>query len=99
MKKGDMVVVPLVLHNLDETKFDDTLTIDFQRSRKPAHVAFGGNAHRCLGAMLARTELQIVLEEWMARIPEFEVRPDAKLKINTRVTWVITSLPLVWNPA
>ena len=73
MKQGDMVVAPLILDNLDEAKFEDPMTIDFRRSRKPAHVTFGGAPHRCLGAMLARTEVQIVLQEWLQRIPEFDL--------------------------
>lgn len=99
MKTGDMVVAPLSLFNLDKERFADPLRIDFERPRKPAHIAFGGNAHRCLGAMLARTELQIVLEEWLARIPDFEIRPGTVLKTQTRVTWVLQALPLVWTPA
>jgi cytochrome P450 len=35
------------------------------------HWGFGGGVHRCLGSHLARAELRLVLEEWLARIPEF----------------------------
>jgi cytochrome P450 len=96
MRAGDMVVAPLALHNLDEATFADPLTIDFRRPRKPPHVTFGGQAHRCLGAMLARTELQIFLQEWLTRIPEFSIAPDAEIPVRTRVTAVITRLPLEW---
>lgn len=99
MKKGDMVVAPLVLHNLDEAKFPDPLAFDFQRPRKPAHITFGGPSHRCLGAMLARTELKIFLEEFLTRIPDFEIVPGADLTTTTRVTWIMDALPLRWSAA
>ena len=45
------------------------------------HAAFGLGIHRCLGSNLARMELTVALEEWMARFPDFELAdPDA-------VTW------------
>ena len=97
IRKGDMVVAPLVLFNLDEDQFADPLKVDFERPRRPAHVTFGGQAHRCLGAMLARTELAIFIEEWLARIPDFEIRPGAQLSTRTRVTAVLAELPLVWK--
>ena len=45
------------------------------------HVAFGVGIHRCAGSNLARMELRIAIEEWMARIPEFCVADGAV------VTW------------
>ena len=99
MKKGDMVVGPVFLHNLDEATFPGALEADFHRPRKPPHITFGGQAHRCLGAMLARTELQIFLEEWLTRIPDYDIKPGVELKSRTRVTSVMPSLPLVWDVA
>jgi cytochrome P450 len=37
------------------------------------HAAFGLGRHRCLGSNLARMELRVALEEWLARYPEFEL--------------------------
>ena len=45
------------------------------------HAAFGLGIHRCLGSNLARMELRVALEEWMARYPEFELVDPAA------VTW------------
>jgi len=96
MREGDMIAVPLVLHNVDEEKFADPFRVDFSRSQKTSNVAFGGKVHRCLGALLARTELKVFLEEWLNRIPEFEIDPAAQPKISTRVTTINQHLPLVW---
>lgn len=98
MRAGDMVVAPLILHNLDEAAFEDPLRIDFKRRRPPHHQSFGGKAHSCLGAMLARTELQVFLQEWLTRMPACRVPAGIELRARTRVTVVLESLPLEWDP-
>ncbi len=45
------------------------------------HVAFGSGIHRCAGSNLARMELRVALEEWLARIPDFRLAEGAE------VTW------------
>ncbi len=52
----------------------DEFVIDRARNR---HAAFGLGIHRCLGSNLARLELRVALEEWMRRVPDFELAdPD-----------------------
>ena len=97
MRAGDMVVAPLILHNLDEAVFGSPLDIAWRRRRPPNHLSFGGEAHRCLGAMLARTELQVFLQEWLTRMPAYRIQPGFQLRARTRVTVVLESLPLVWD--
>ena len=54
------------------TPFDrpDEVVIDRLENR---HAAFGLGIHRCLGSNLARLELRVAIEEFLARIPEFEL--------------------------
>jgi cytochrome P450 len=96
LKAGEMISCPTPLSNLDAEKFPDPLTVDFKR-KIAAHATFGGGTHRCMGAMLARTELKIFLEEWLKRIPDFRVKPGAVIEATTDVTSVIPSLPLEWD--
>ncbi len=98
MKVGDMVAAPTPLAGLDARKFHDPETVDFNRAR-PMHATFGGGAHRCLGAMLARAELRVFLEEWLKRIPDFQVKPGAAIHVSARSVATLTSLPLVWANA
>ncbi|MBK5264217.1 MAG: cytochrome P450 [Alphaproteobacteria bacterium] len=94
---GDMVVVPTMLGNLDEEIFDEPLTVDFQRQIK-SHYTFGAGPHRCIGSNLARAELKIFLEEWLSRIPDFAVCPNAMIEVNKRVVATMSALPLCWTP-
>jgi cytochrome P450 len=41
------------------------------------HWGFGGGPHRCLGSHLARMELTLIVEEWLKRVPDFELAGDA----------------------
>ena len=71
----DWVLLPFPAANRDPEAFDraDEFVIDRQRNR---HVAFGLGIHRCLGSNLARLELTVAVEEWMKRIPDFELADD-----------------------
>ncbi len=76
ISKGDKVYLPFGAGNRDPAKFDrpDEVIIDRTENR---HFAFGIGIHRCLGSNLARMELKVALEEWLARFPKFELATDA----------------------
>jgi cytochrome P450 len=95
LKAGDRILLSTVLHNLDGERFAEPMTIDFERGRI-AHLTFGSGAHACLGAYLARTELGIFLEEWLERIPEFEIAPGAEPKSSSGGVDAVDELPLRW---
>lgn len=68
--KGDKVVLWYYSGNRDETVFDDPCAFDITRDPNP-HVAFGGpGPHFCLGAHLARLELEVAFRELFARFPD-----------------------------
>jgi len=96
LRKGDMMLCPTSLGGLDASRFHDPLTVDFHRPRQ-LHLSFGGAAHRCMGSMLARTELKIFLEEWLARIPHFRIAPDEHAVTKARQIATVTHLPLEWE--
>jgi cytochrome P450 len=98
-RKGDQVQLPNTLAGLDERRFDDPLTVDFRRERPIKHAAFGNGPHTCPGAILARRELKVFLEEWLKRIPEFEIEPGAQPQFAVGMVNTVTSLPLVWPVA
>jgi hypothetical protein len=80
MKKDDWVLLGFPAANRDPDVFEnaDTFIIDRAINR---HAAFGLGIHRCVGSNLARMELRVAIEEFIARYPRFELSdPDA-------VTW------------
>jgi cytochrome P450 len=77
MKQDEWVLLPFPAANRDPALFDraDEVVIDRLENR---HAAFGLGIHRCLGSNLARLELRVAVEEFLARFPEFELAdPDA----------------------
>ena len=79
MKAGDKVLMNFPGANRDPGTFDDADVVHLDRAVN-RHVAFGSGIHRCAGSNLARMELRVALEEWLARIPEFRLAGDG-------VTW------------
>lgn len=70
---GDKVLVFFNSANRDERVFDNPDTFYIGRRPNP-HVAFGaGGPHFCLGAHLARLEIQVLFEELFQRVPEIRV--------------------------
>ncbi|NLR72779.1 cytochrome P450 [Novosphingobium sp. ERN07] len=76
-KKDEMIMVPNNLSGIDERVWDDPLEVDFDREVKPGdHNTFGNGPHKCVGAPLARAEIQVFLEEFVGRMPMFRLDPD-----------------------
>ena len=75
MKRDDWVLLPFPAANRDPRQFEhaESFVIDRQVNR---HAAFGLGIHRCLGSNLARLELRVAIEEFVARFTEFELAGD-----------------------
>lgn len=77
MKKGDKMLLHWHTINLDEDIFENPLKFDIERATKMElhreHRAFGIGQHFCLGAHLARIELQLMFNEIIPRLrnPQF----------------------------
>jgi cytochrome P450 len=95
LKKGEMVAIPSPFYNLDPEVYADPLTVDWDRPIKGL-CTFGHGVHRCPGAVLGRSELIIVLEEWLSRIPEFEVAAGTEVPVQGGIVAKVLSLPLTW---
>ncbi|MEW2400814.1 cytochrome P450 [Streptomyces sp. NPDC046862] len=72
LPSGTTVFCLLSAANRDERAFPDPNALDLTRSPNP-HLTFGGGIHSCLGQSLARTELQVVLEVLLRRLPNLEL--------------------------
>lgn len=96
LKKGDHILPPNLLAGVDERANPDPLTVDFER-KGGTHASFGNGPHACPGAGLARREIAVFLEEWLARIPEFQIKPGTKPVLATGQVNGILELHLAWR--
>ncbi len=81
IRKGDKLVLWYTSANYDEAVFRDPFTLDLAREPNP-HVSFGTGRHVCLGAALARLEVRVFLEEFLARVPAYRVGSPDRLRSN-----------------
>ncbi|MGH9115107.1 MAG: cytochrome P450 [Acidimicrobiales bacterium] len=79
-REGDWLLLPFPSANRDPAVFQDPDVVQLDRANN-RHAAFGLGIHRCLGSNLARMELRVALEEWLARYPEFDLADPSA------VTW------------
>jgi cytochrome P450 len=80
MKQEDWVLLPFPAANRDETQFENANEVDIDRTEN-RHAAFGLGIHRCIGSNLARAELNVAVEVFLERFPDFE------LNTAEEVTW------------
>ncbi|MFN5602243.1 MAG: cytochrome P450 [Acidimicrobiaceae bacterium] len=80
MKKEDRVLLPFPAANRDEKQFANPAVVDIEREEN-RHAAFGLGIHRCIGSNLARLEMNVAIEVFLKRFPDFE------LDNSEQVTW------------
>ena len=80
MKQDEWILLSFPAANRDPAAFDraDEVVIDRSVNR---HLAFGLGIHRCVGSNLARMELRVAVERFVARYPEFSLADPSQ------VTW------------
>jgi cytochrome P450 len=97
IRRGEAVFASLPAANHDPDVFADPDRIDIDRNTT-AHLAFGHGVHHCLGAQLARMELQVALTALIQRFPTLRLAApndpvDWKLGLTVRGP---RSLPVAW---
>jgi cytochrome P450 len=93
IREGEKVVVWYVSANFDEDVFDMPERFDVGRSPNP-HVTFGGGGpHFCLGAHLARLEVQVLFSELLPRLAGMEPAGPVR-RIRTNFTNALRSMPV-----
>ena len=95
--RGEPVLVEVPVTNRDPRVFADADELDLARDPNP-HMSFGHGAHYCLGAQLARLELQVALERLLTRMPALRLAvPEQQLGWNRGyMVRGVTALPVLW---
>ncbi len=75
IRKGDKALCVLAAANRDPEVFHKPNELDISRANNP-HIAFGTGIHACLGATLARVEIQIAITTMLARFPKLRLATD-----------------------
>lgn len=94
---GDLVLLELQDANHDEGVFGTPREFDVTRADNP-HLTFGHGAHFCVGAPLARMELQVLFGSLFARFPTLRLAvPVEDLRLRSHLlTGGLDALPVTW---
>ena len=73
LKEGDMMMLRYGAANRDERQFENPDSVDIEREKAGMQMAFGSGVHHCIGAPLARQELNIGFYELMENFRDFRL--------------------------
>ncbi len=97
VRTGQGVLAPFVAANQDPDRFAEPEVFDIARTDN-RHSCFGIGPHYCLGANLARVELQVALEVLVTRLPNLRLAV-----CEEELTWAagsrvcgLDALPVTW---
>jgi cytochrome P450 len=97
---GTLVAVSLATANRDPSVWDDPERLDIERAPAGAsHMTLGWGLHHCLGAALARAELQEALPLLARSMPDLEVDGEIGWKAANIGIWGPARLPLCFTPS
>ena len=97
--QGTLVVTSLAGANRDPEAFEEPDVFDITRERGSAQMTFGAGIHFCMGAALARAELQEALPLLARRMPDLARNGDIEWKPSSFGIWGPARLPLRFTPS
>lgn len=97
IRAGEGVLVAIGSANHDETVFPAAHSVDIDRADNP-HLAFDHGIHHCLGAPLARMELQVAIATLIRRLPTMRLTvPMQDLEWKSHLmSRALRALPITW---
>lgn len=97
VRAGEPVIGSLSSANRDADVFPEPDKLDFGRSTNP-HIGFGHGAHHCVGAQLARMELQVAIDALVRRLPHLRFAvPEEDLEWKSgMLVRGLKRMPVAW---
>lgn len=92
LKAGDMVMLRYGAANRDERQFEDPDTLHVGRPKAGSQLAFGAGVHFCIGAPLARQELNLGFKALLEHGENYRLAEDAPAP-ESEVSFILRNLP------
>jgi cytochrome P450 len=89
---GALIMLRYGAANRDEHQFPDPDVLDLERRKAGAQLAFGSGVHHCIGAPLARQELNLGFAALLADGRRYRLDPDRPLP-EAEASFILRSLP------
>lgn len=97
LRRGDLAVLPTYIAGRDPAVYENPHVIDIDR--KARNITFATGPHTCLGVHLAKREIRIVLEAFLARFQNIRIPAGARYEYHTGGVFGVDRLPLEWDAA
>ncbi len=91
LKKGEFIMIRYGAANRDERQFDNPDAIDVRRDKAGLQMAFGSGVHHCIGAPLARQELNLGFMSLLDRMQDIRLAPGAK--VEAEPSFILRNVP------
>jgi cytochrome P450 len=96
IRAGDRLLMNLPAGNWDSKFVDSPEKLDIQRNAR-GHLAFGYGTHQCIGANLARVEMQVAFATLARRLPGLRLAvPPDELRFKEADIYGMKELPVTW---
>jgi cytochrome P450 len=93
IEPGQRVITLLASANHDEREYAEPEEFIWNRPIRRS-LAFGRGQHFCIGYHLARLEIDVLLTEWLRRVPDYAIQSDAATRLPSSFQWGWNSIPV-----
>lgn len=93
LQPGQRITTILASANRDEREYPDPDEFIWDRPIKRM-LAFGRGQHFCIGYHLARLEVAVLVQEWLRRVPDFEINGQDATRHPSSFQWGWNSIPV-----
>jgi cytochrome P450 len=98
LRQGDRAILMWAAANRDPAVFEEPEKFDLHRANARKHMAFGVGIHRCLGSHFARMMFQVMLEQVLERLPDFELAGQPERFEDAGDVYAVRKLPVRFTP-
>jgi len=92
LKAGQMIMLRYGAANRDERQFENPDAVDVHREKAGMQLAFGSGVHHCIGAPLARQELNLGFPALLARMADIRLASD-RPEPEAEPSFILRNLP------
>ncbi|CNH27612.1 cytochrome P450 superfamily protein [Mycobacterium tuberculosis] len=93
IEPGQRIITLLASAARDEREYTEPDEFIWNRPIRRV-LAFGRGQHFCIGYHLARLEIDVLLTEWLRRVPDFAIQGDAATRLPSSFQWGWNKIPV-----
>jgi cytochrome P450 len=93
IQPGQRIITLLASANRDEREYPEPDQFVWDRPIRRS-LAFGRGQHFCIGYHLARLEIDVLLREWLRRVPDYAIQGDAATRLPSSFQWGWNKIPV-----